>query len=321
MDTIRHTICPILAAFIWGTAFVAQDLGSKSLDTFSFSFARSIVGFFFLLLLSIAYDLVSRKHQKKKGTFQEKTPEEHREIVKKTLLAGLICGTVLSVPSVLQQQGIAMSGAAKSGFLTSLYVVLVPIFSIFLHKKPPTRVWIAVALAVVGLYFICIKAGTDMTVSTGDLFLIGCALTFCIQILTVDHFSELVDGIKLSCLQFGVMSIETGICALIFEDATWTDYKAVLLPILYCGIFSSGIGYTLQIISQKGGNPTIISLLMSLESVFSVVASAIILHQILTGREYLGCVLMLAAVILAQIPVELLLTSKKKQNNQEEEVS
>ena len=315
MDKIRHTLCPILAAFIWGTAFVYQDMGSEYLGAFSFNFARSVVATVFLFVLSIAVDLFTISRQKKAGTYEPLSKEEHQKEVKTTLLAGLICGTVLAVPAVLQQQGIAMSGAAKSGFLTALYVVLVPVAGMFLKKKVPLRVWVAVVISVAGLYFICIQPGTDMSVSAGDWFLLACALMFTIQILTIDHFSARIDGIKLSCLQFAVVSLETGIGTLLFEDTHVADYRAALIPILFCGLLSSGVAYTLQIISQKGANPTIVSILMSLESVFATLAAAMILHQILTGREYLGCVLMFIAVLLAQVPVELLL---KKRDPKEE---
>ena len=303
MQFLRHTILPLLAAFIWGTAFVSQVQGSERLDAFSFNMARSVVAAVFLFLVALGVRLWQKQNALKKGTYREKTPEEKKASRKALLVSGLICGTMLTVAANLQQAGLALSGAGKSGFITTLYVVLVPLLGVFLKKRVPARVWVSVVLAVTGLYLLSIKPGA-FSVSRGDFFLILCALAFAFQIMTIDHYSELVNGIELSCAQFIVVSIESAVLVLLFSDVSLSDFTAVLGPILYAGILSSGVAYTLQIIAQKGANPTLVSLLMSLESVFAVLSGALVLHERLTGREYLGCAIMFAAVVLSQIPIE-----------------
>ena len=309
MNFVRHTILPILAAFIWGTAFVAQVDGSERLDAFSFNMARSVVAAVFLFFVAWGVRIWKTRHEKRSGTWAPRTPAEKREARKALLISGVICGTMLTVAANLQQAGIAESGAGKSGFITALYVVLVPVLGLFLKKRVPTRVWISVLLALIGLYLLSIKKG-DFSIERGDFFLILCALAFAFQIMTIDHYSGLVNGIELSCCQFTVVAIESGLLMLLFSEVSLSDFTAVIGPILYAGLLSSGVAYTLQIISQKGANPTLVSLLMSLESVFAVVSGAVMLHERLTGREYLGCAVMFAAVLLSQIPIE-----KWKQKN------
>ncbi len=293
MNFFRHTVLPIVAAFIWGTAFVSQVQGSKTLDAFSFNMARSVVASIFLFFVAWGVRAWRKQNALKKGTYVELTPAQKKDRWKALLVSGLICGTMLTVAANLQQAGIALSGAGKSGFITALYVVLVPVLGIFLKKRVPARVWISVLIAVIGLQ------GSK----TLD--------AFSFQIMTIDRYSLLVNGIELSCVQFAVVAIESGILMLLFSDVSLADFTAVIGPILYAGILSSGVAYTLQIISQKGANPTLVSLLMSLESVFAVLSGAIVLHEHLTGREYLGCVVMFAAIVLSQVPIEQLIARKK----------
>ena len=309
MNFVRHTILPIVAAFIWGTAFVSQVQGSERLDAFSFNMARSVVAAIFLFAVACGVRLWKKRHALATGTYRERTPAEKAAARKALLVSGAICGTMLTVAANLQQAGIAQSGAGKSGFITALYVVLVPVLGIFLKKRVAPHVWVSVLLAVIGLYFLSIKAG-DFSIEQGDFFLILCALAFAFQIMTIDHFSGLVNGIELSCAQFIVVALESGILMLLFSEVSVADFLAVTGPILYAGLLSSGVAYTLQIISQKGANPTLVSLLMSLESVFAVVSGALILHERLTGREYLGCAIMFIAVVLSQIPLEKLRDKK-----------
>ena len=204
--------------------------------------------------------------------------------------------------SNFQQAGIgAGTDAGKAGFITALYIVLVPLLGLFLRKKVSLPVWIAVIIAVAALYLLCIKG--EFALQTGDLLILLCAFFFAVHILIIDHFTQAVDGMKLSCAQFLVAGILSAIGALIFEHPDWRAIFSVALPILYVGVFSSGVAYTLQILAQKGSNPTVVTILLSMESVFAVISGAIILHQRMTTREYVGCVLMLIAVILAQIPL------------------
>ncbi|MBR5753566.1 MAG: DMT family transporter [Clostridia bacterium] len=303
MSFIRQTFLPVLAAFIWGTAFVAQVEGSERLDAFAFNMARSVVAAVFLFLVAWGVRVWKKRNSRARGVFTEPTPEEKKRGRRALLISGIICGTMLTVAANLQQAGIALSGAGKSGFITALYVVLVPVLGLFLNKRVPARVWISVLLAILGLYLLSIQAGT-FRIEKGDLFLILCALAFSFQIMTIDHYSGLLNGIELSCAQFVVVAIESGILMLLFSDVAWADFLAVIGPVLYAGLLSSGVAYTLQIIAQKDANPTLVSLLMSLEAVFAVVSGAIVLHERLTAREYIGCAIMFIAVVLSQLPLE-----------------
>lgn len=322
MNFIRHNILPILAAFIWGTAFVSQVQGAETLDAFSFNMARSVVAAIFLFFVAFGVRVFQKQKAQKKGTYVEPTPAEKRKRWKALLLSGFICGTMLTVAANLQQAGIALSGAGKSGFITALYVVLVPLLGIFMKRQVPIRVWVSVAIAVVGLYLLSIRPG-EFSVTRGDFLLILCALAFAFQIMTIDHYSLLVNGIELSCVQFAVVAIECGILMIFFSDVTWSDFTAVIGSILYAGILSSGVAYTLQIISQKGANPTLVTLLMSLESVFAVLSGALVLHEQLTGREYVGCAVMFSAILLSQIPIEKIISkralSKRRIDSEEAE--
>lgn len=296
---IKQNILPLLAAFIWGASFVAQSVGSETMQPFGFNAVRCAMAVVFLIPVSLAFDSV----KKRQGTY-EKTN------VKDLLFGGLACGTALTIAVNLQQSGVGDSGAGKAGFITALYVVLVPILGLILKKHVPSQVWLSAAIAVVGLYLLCIKEG--FTIVQSDFYLLCCAVMFAIQIMCVDHFVKPVDGVKLSCAQFAVVSILSGICMIIFEEVpSWEIIKISAVPLIYTGIFSSGIAYTLQIIAQKDANPTVLSLILSLESVFATISGAILLHEKMMGREYIGCVLMFAAVILSQLPSRAELKSKQ----------
>lgn len=329
-ERIRHNVLPVLTAFIWGTAFVSQDLMSRHLGAFAVNMARSAVAVVFLFLVSLGMDLYRKKKSglsaASEGTAAGQTGAEKAETEKakkssrrQLWVGGLICGTILAGAVVLQQAGIARSGAGKAGFLTALYVVLVPVLGILRKKKVPKTVWIAVLLALFGLYFLCIKAGTGFTVSSGDWLLIGCALAFSVQIMLVDKLAPNVDNIKLSCIQFLACMVWCLIGMLVFEHPHLSDFTACIWPILYCGVFSSGIAYTLQIVSQKGANPAVVSILLSLESVFATLSAAVYLHEILSAREYVGCALMFAAVVLSQLPGRVR-TKQQKQTKQQKRI-
>ena len=311
-NQVRQVLFPILAALIWGTAFVAQDLCADVIDTFSFNAARSYIAVVVLLVIIFIFD-------KLKKDKVELTPAEKKQSRRDLLIGGFCCGTALAIASNFQQAGIAAgTEAGKAGFLTALYVVLVPLFGLFFRRKVSLPVWIAVVLAVASLYLLCIKG--EFSLAMGDLLVLVCAVCFAIHILVIDRFTAKVDGIKLSCVQFFVAAVwatlakvvctllglggigDTSVATSIFAVPDWAGIWACILPILYVGVFSSGVAYTLQILAQKDSNPTVVTILLSLESVFAVIAGAIILHQQMTGREYLGCVLMMVAVILAQIP-------------------
>lgn len=292
-NQMRQVVFPILAAFIWGTAFVAQDLCADSIGTFAFNATR----YFIAVLALLVVILISDKLKKNKPTL---TAQEKKAGSKQLWLGGLCCGAALAIASNFQQAGlVAGTDAGKAGFITALYVVLVPVFGLFFKRKVSLPTWIAVVLSVVALYLLCIKG--DFSLAPGDLLILVCAVCFAVHILVIDHFTAYCDGVKLSCLQFLFAGIISTICMFIFEDVDFAAILSCALPLLYVGIFSCGVGYTLQILAQKDSNPTVVTILLSLESVFAVIAGAIILKQQMTVREYIGCAIMFAAVVLAQI--------------------
>ena len=230
---------------------------------------------------------------------------------KKLLAAGFVCGTLLFAASAAQQIGITINpSTAKAGFLTAMYVVLVPVFGLFLGRKGSAQLWVSMVVAVLGLYLLCMKNGFG-SIESSDWLLLSCAVLFSFQIIAVDHFSPQVDGVRLSLAEFLVVSVESTAAALLFETPSAAQFAENALPILYCGIMSSGVAYTLQILGQRDLNPAIASLIMCLESVFSALGGWMLLHQNLSAREVFGCVLIFAAVVLAQLPLEMLHRAKK----------
>lgn len=281
----------LLAATIWGVAFVAQSAGMEYVGGFTFNCARSLIGSAVL----IPCICLLRMRRKEKKWRAEKAAERRKLIV-----GGVSCGTALCIASNLQQFGIKYTTVGKAGFITALYIVLVPILGLFLHKRVRLSVWIGLIIAVSGLYFLCISE--EFAIGLGDLLVLFCAAVFAVQILLVDHFAPLTDGVSLSCVQFFVCGMLSGVCMLLFEEPRWADLAAAAWPILYAGVMSCGCAYTLQIIGQRDMNPTVASMIMSLESVISVLAGFVLLHQRLSAREILGCCLMFTAVVLSQLP-------------------
>lgn len=297
----RNSFLLVLTAFIWGVAFVAQRVGGETIGPYTFNFLRFLIG---AAVLIPAIRLSDAKNPEKKP---------HDKKSRKTLwIGGCSCGLVLFIAANLQQLGLYYgTTAGKAGFLTACYIVLVPILSIFLRKKCSWNIWLGVAITLAGLYFLCMNGSFSLQFS--DVLVLICALVFAVHILVIDHFSPLVDGVRMSCIQFLVAGLLSCIPAffvdmkhsmpgILQQAAACTEWQA-WIPLLYAGILSCGVAYTLQIIGQKGLNPTVASLLMSLESVFSVLAGVIILQESLSRRELLGCVMIFAAVILAQIPI------------------
>ena len=289
---VRQSVLPVLAALIWGTAFVAQSVGAGLVPPFAFNAARSAVAFVFLLLVC----LVLRAVRRGRGLPVSATVSRAQLI-----LGGLCCGAALTVATNLQQKGLETTASGKAGFLTALYIILVPLLGLLLKKKAPRTVWAGVVLAVAGLYCLCVT-DSFTSVTAGDLYVLLGSLCFAVHILLIDHFTQKVDGVELSCAQFLVAAVLSAAGMLLTEQPTLSGLTASVWPILYVGVLSSGVAYTLQIVAQKGSDPTVVSLLLSLESVFAVLAGAAVLHDRMSGREYFGCVLMLAAVVLAQLP-------------------
>ncbi len=281
----------ITAALIWGCAFVAQSIGMDYVEPFTFTAVRSILGALALLPCIAVFDHIN----KKKGKAVAKVDG-------KLLKAGVISGLLLAGAVNLQQVGIMYTSAGKAGFITALYIVLVPISGIFLRKKISGSVWLSVALATGGLYLLCINE--SLTINNGDILVFLCAFIFAAQILVVDHYAPMVDGVKMAFLQFFVCGIVSLVPMLIWESPNLNNILAAWQPICYTAFMSTSIAYTFQIIGQKYTEPTIASLLMSFEAVFATVAGFIILNEVMTSREFLGCVIMFSALILAQVPVK-----------------
>lgn len=287
----RQSCLLFLTAFIWGVAFAAQSAGMDYVGPFTFNAVRCLIGGI-TLIPCIGFMKVIRK---KKNNGQKPQRE-----LKSLFSGGTICGILLFIASNFQQFGIQYTSVGKAGFVTALYIIIVPILGIFLHRRAGLRVWCGVGIALLGLYLLCMKDSFQL--SKGDALVLVCAFTFSFHILTVDHFSPRVDGVKMSCIQFFVCGILSLICMFVFEKPNIMQILAAWLPILYAGVMSCGVAYTLQIVGQEGMNPTIASLLMSLESVVSVLAGWVLLHEKLSRRELLGCLLMFIAIVLAQLP-------------------
>lgn len=280
---LRQSLLLFLTAVIWGSAFVAQSVGMDYVGPFTFTAVRNLIGTIVLL----PYIGFLKKKQ---------------EVQRKELLAGgICCGVLLFAASNLQQLGIKYTTVGKAGFITAMYIVLVPILGILFKKKAGVRVWLGVAVAVAGLYQLCMT-DAGFSLQSGDVITLLCALVFAVHILVIDFFAPKVDGVKMSCIQFFVCSVLSAVCMLIFEKPDVTDILQAWPSILYAGALSSGVGFTLQIVGQKGMNPTVASLILSLESVVSVIAAWLVLGQVLSPRELMGCGLMFAAIILVQLP-------------------
>jgi len=280
--SVRHTLIPLLTAMIWGTAFAMQSICSEHLSPFTINAFRNIIASLILALFCV---LTKRR------------PENRRKL----LAGGLICGTALFLASNLQQFGISETSAGKAGFITAMYIVLVPLMGSFLGKKVGWKVWVAVGISVVGMYYLCITG--DFSLARGDLFLLLCAAAFTMQILSLDHYANIVDNIALTSAEFFVAGVLSLLGALVFhEHAVLADFQACIGPLLYITVLSSCVAYTLQTVAQKGGNPTVVALIFSMEAVFAVIAGVVLLGERMTSREWLGCLLMTVAIVLAQLP-------------------
>ncbi len=287
---VRNSFLLFIAAFIWGTAFVAQSVGMEYIEPFTFSTMRSLIGSAFLIpCIGIL------------GKWKGKKAEQDAEDKKELLKGGIACGIVIFAAANLQQVAMLYTSVGKSGFLTALYIVIVPIIGVVFGKKPGKKLAAAVALAVMGLYLLCMKSGS-FKLEFGDILLLFSAFSFSVHIMVIDYYTQKVDGVKLSCIQFLVCGILSAAVMLLFEHPSLSAIWETILPLLYVGVLSSGVAYTLQIVGQKGMNPVVASLIMSLESVISAIAGWVVLGQILSKREIAGCVVMFLAIILAQLP-------------------
>ena len=293
---VGSAVLLFLAALIWGVAFVAQSVGMEYVGPFTFNGSRFLLGGLVLTPVALLREVKYRKGK----AYQRLSAKEKKKYATTTLLGGLCCGIAICVASSFQQIGMQYTSVGKAGFITALYIVLVPILGIFLKKKVAPVVWLGVVLGAIGSYFLCITE--SFTINSGDLLIFACAVCFSFHILIIDYFAPKADGVSLSCLQFWFSGIVSMIIALVTESPEIGTILQAAGPILYAGIMSCGVAYTLQILGQKRMNPAIASLILSLESVVSVLAGWLILQEIMTRRQLIGCTLVFGAVILAQIP-------------------
>ncbi len=286
-----NNILLLIVAFIWGAGFVAQRAGMEYLEPITFNSVRSFLGAFSLLLLIIIFKI-------KKGPNKNINKwEERRYFIK----AGFFCGVALFFASVIQQIGMVYTTASKAGFISPMYIIIVPLISIFLGKKIPKTIWIGVFFGALGLYFLCVGAsGGFDSIEFGDLLIMISAFLYSIHILIIDYYAPKVDSVKLSCVQFLVVGLISLLPAFIYETPTLAAIYECRWSLLFAGVISCGVAYTLQIIAQKNTNPALASLILSFESVFAVLTGYLILHETLTSREILGCILMFIAVLAAQ---------------------
>ena len=288
----------LVAALLWGTTFVAQSEGMDHMGPLTYQAARSVLGGAFLLPIIAFMDA----RRKRSGKYQP--PEKKTK--KRTLTVGIICGIVLTVAALLQQYGIALGTTSdKAGFITALYIVLVPVYGLFLRKKPHPVIWLSVAVAVLGLYFLCIQG--DLTILPCDIVTLLCAVVFALHITVIDNLAAPLDGVRISCIQFFTSAVLSGIAMFIFEEPSLLALADGWISVAYAGILSSGVAYTLQILGQQRTDPTVASILMSLESLFAVlgtIAFTALLGKVdlPTTREWIGCALMFIAIMLTQLP-------------------
>lgn len=291
----RSNLLLLMTAIIWGSAFIAQSKGADVIGPFTFNTVRYALAV--VTLLPVIY-IFSRKRNSE-NTVDQDIPKANG--TKTLIIGGIATGIALFTASSLQQYAMAFTTAAKAGFITTLYVILVPIVGIFLKKKIRPIIWFCALLAVIGLYLLSIKPGT-FSISRGDFFVLLCALAFTGHILIIDYFSPKTDGVKLSCIQFAVVSIASFVAMMMTETFVLSEVLDAIIPLLYTGVLSSSVGYTCQIIAQKKADPVISSLILSLESVFAAIFGALILHESMSGREITGCAIMFVAIIIAQLP-------------------
>ena len=290
---MRGNLMLLLTAAIWGSAFVAQSKGMDYIGPFTYNTIRNLIGG--LVLIPVVL-LLGRGQQAKSLSGEEKKLR-----ARKTRIGGICCGAILFLASSFQQYGLVHTTAGKAGFITALYIILVPLMGVFLGRKIPRIIWGCVVLAIAGFWLLCIKEG--FTLGLGDLMVLICAVFYAMHIMTIDHFSPHVDGVKMSCIQFFTAGLIGLLPALLFESMVFAAIWEAKWTILYAGVLSSGVAYTLQILAQRDTDPTVATLLMSLESVFAALTGWLILGERMLPKELFGCLLVFTAVILAQIPL------------------
>ena len=329
---MRQSLILFLTAVIWGVAFVAQSAGMEHLGPFTYNGVRSVLGGLVLIPCIVLLNRIQGRNGSEErdtdGRLQQNPAVDgtvHRKLSscstcrlagrmdihavkvrdfhsnnRQLLTGGLCCGIILFAASNFQQFGIQYTTVGKAGFITAMYILIVPVLGLLFHKKAGLQVWIGVLFGVTGLYLLCMQ--DSLRLDRGDALVLVCAFIFSLHILVIDHFSQKVDGVKMSCIQFWVCGILSLLCSVLFESPDLHSIVISWLPVCYGGIMSCGVAYTLQIVGQKGMNPTVASLILSLESVVSVIAGFLLLGQAMSRRELFGCLMMLMAIIFAQLP-------------------
>lgn len=305
MKKFKGEFILLITAFIWGTSFVSQKLGMNYIEPLTFGASRFLLGSLSLLPVILIFNKINKK--KKDDTATESNKPEYKN--KDLIVGGLLCGGSLFLAASFQQYGIVYTTAGKAGFITALYIVLVPLFGLFMHKKVDLITWIGVIIAVSGLYFLSIQDG--FTIQKGDAIVLVSTIFWALQIIIVDVYVNKVEGIKLSFVQFATAGILSAIAAILFENPTINGIIDSAGPILYTAIMVVGVAYTLQIVGQRYANPTVSAIILSLESVFAVISGVIFLNESMNARELIGCVLMFLAVILTQIDPKKILKALK----------
>lgn len=298
---VTSTLTLTLCAVIWGTALVAQRAGMEDIEPFYYSATRMLIGAFALVLISSLTEKAQNANRKRKG-LPAISPDQQITERKIILKGGSACGVIIFFAANTQQIGLVSTGAGKTAFITTLYIVIVPLLALFLKQIPNLYNWIGVAFATVGLYFLCITE--SLTIARGDLIILIGALFWALHILFMGHYAPQVNVAKLVCVQFFIAGFMSLVVALIIETFAWKSFMAALPGILYVGIVSTAVAFTLQALGQKNANPTVASIILSTESFFGAVSGYLILGEALTSREILGCVLMFIAIIVAQLPTK-----------------
>ena len=289
--SLRGSLLLLLGSVIWGAAFAAQRAGMDHVGPYTFNGIRMLLAWAVMVPVTFIFE----NRAKKNPDHTDPDPKEQR-------LAGALCGILLFIASSLQQMGLVTTTAGKAGFITALYVVLVPVAAWLMFRKNPGKIiWLGVAVAVVALWLLCMPAGGGFSLQGGDLLLLGCAVAFTFQILCVDRYAPRVSGVRLARDEFLVTGGLSMIIAVATETITWAGIREAMIPILYAGVMSGAVGYTLQVLGQRDTDPTVASILMCLESVFALLTGVILLGEKMTVRETVGCVMMFSAVILAQL--------------------
>ena len=300
---LRGNILFMITALVWGVSFVSQSVGVDMVLPNTFNGVRMLLGSAVLLPVIFVNDTIKKKN----GTFVSQKSNKYLWI------GGVVCGAVLCGASTIQTYGLVYTTAGKSAFITALYIIFVSVIGIFMGKKSGKNTVIGIITALLGMYFLCLY-GNALDINKGDVLTFFCSILFSVHIICVDYFSPKADGVKLSCLQFFTCGVINSIIMFIMDKPSVSDILACTLPILYSGIMSCGVAYTLQIIGQKDTDPTIASILMSFESVFAAISGWVLLSEAMTRFEILGCVLMFVAIIIAQVPQGKIFFKKNQTN-------